>query len=150
MYVCQAKTNICYFLFLFFFAPSPKYKRAFKWFCPKIGATECPFECGGGGPMANEQRFFYVGASLRDHSFSFNLKLSWPLTDIRIRGSKCGNAFNFDEKKTPPTITWDEYPESTSFGKIWFKFWEVSKGKVQKKKKKCQFYLYTDVPCCKN
>ena len=26
------------------------YKRAFAWFCPKIGATECPFECGG--PMA--------------------------------------------------------------------------------------------------
>ena len=28
------------------------YKRAFAWFCPKIGATECPFECGEGGPMA--------------------------------------------------------------------------------------------------
>ena len=28
------------------------YKRAFGWFCPKIGATECPFECGGGGLMA--------------------------------------------------------------------------------------------------
>ena len=25
------------------------YKRPFAWFCPKIGATECPFECGGGG-----------------------------------------------------------------------------------------------------
>ena len=24
------------------------YKRAFAWFCPKIGATECPFECRGG------------------------------------------------------------------------------------------------------
>ena len=37
---------------------------------PKIGATECPFECGGGvqwlfGQCPNEQRYFYVGASLR-------------------------------------------------------------------------------------
>ena len=29
-----------------------KYKRAFAWFCQKIGATECPFQWGGGGPMA--------------------------------------------------------------------------------------------------
>ena len=44
------------------------YKRAFVWFCPKIGATECPFECGGGvqwlfGQCPNELLYFYGGAS---------------------------------------------------------------------------------------
>ena len=28
------------------------YKRAFAWFCPNIGATECPFERGSGDLMA--------------------------------------------------------------------------------------------------
>ena len=46
------------------------YKRAFAWFCPKIGGTECPFECGGGvqwlfGQCPNELLYFYVGASLQ-------------------------------------------------------------------------------------
>ena len=36
---------------------------------PEIGATECPFDSGGGGPMLfgqcpNEQLYFFGGASL--------------------------------------------------------------------------------------
>ena len=50
------------------------YKRAFAQFFPKIGATECPFECGGAqwlfGQCPNELLYFYVGASLK-----------WSVTD---------------------------------------------------------------------
>ena len=38
------------------------YKRAFTWFCPKIGTTECSFECGGGsnGYLGNAQMNCYI------------------------------------------------------------------------------------------
>ena len=62
------------------------YKRAFARFFPKIGATECPFECGGGGgaqwlfgQCPNELLYFLSGASLTMAGAEFA-----PSSDLRL------------------------------------------------------------------
>ena len=49
-------------LWRLFLVEMSKYKRAFAWFCPKIGATECPLSAGGGsnGFLGNAQMNCYI------------------------------------------------------------------------------------------
>ena len=64
------------------------YKRAFAWFCPKTGATECPFECGGrsNGYLGNAQMNCYIFMMVLPlawspyHRYCLFTKLPWALS----------------------------------------------------------------------
>ena len=71
------------------------YKRAFAWFCPKIGATECPFECGAGGPMA-----IWAMPKWTEIFLCWGLKIGakiWKITwRVTTKNLKMGQRGNFD------------------------------------------------------
>ena len=73
------------------------YKRAFAWFCPTIGATECPFDNGGGsnGYLGNAQMNCYIFITVGDLVMDlFRYPSSHPIQHIALIVPNCSKPFN--------------------------------------------------------